>query len=65
MAVNIEMGERLLEGANQLGEEAKQFTQNTKDVKKAAIAASFWACSKPCTIIFGGLAIFLLYFILK
>lgn len=65
MAEGVELGEKLLDGAKQMDEEAHMFSKNTKDVNKAAIAASFWACSKPCLIIFGLLTLILLYFFFK
>lgn len=65
MAHGLEMGERLLSGANDLEGEAKMFTKNTKDVKAAAKNYSFWACSTPCIVMFVLLALVLGYFLFK
>lgn len=59
------MADRLLSGANDLEAEAQMFTKNTKDVNKAALNYSFWACSKPCVAIFVVLGLVLGYFVFK
>lgn len=59
------MADRLLEGADDLKAGAEEFKKGAKDVSRAATAASFWACSKPCIIIFGLLSMVVLYFLLK